>query len=238
MTYSCSTGVFFPYAAVVLIGRRRAHFLMRLSDQAAGFAKRLRSLGPQDWEVRFTPSRERRRLEPWLPQEIPARLIRYHVPGFRPSWLLTSLQDTETYARTELIDLYHRRWGIETIYREWKHDLDIQNLRAHTPIGIKKEIHGQILLSNLVRWLMTEATAGTPLEPVDLSFRAALTHVEAVLPILGRTRASQVLVIYRQLLDDIRRTRIRKRPGRSYPRPVTRGQRRRKPKKCLRDSQT
>lgn len=219
MTFSSSIEAFFPYAAMVLIRLRQAHFVMRVSDQAAGFSKWIREHGTDDWLVTFHPNPATRRKDPWLPTEITARLIRYQAPGFRPSWLITSLMDVEAYAREELVDLYHRRWRIETIYREWKHGLNIQNLRAHTPIGIRKEIHAQLLLSNLVRWVMTEATQGTQATPVDLSFTTALTFIENALLVMRRAHATQLTILYQQLLRDIRSSPIRKRPGRSYPRP-------------------
>ena len=176
-------------------------------------------MGCDQWLVRFSPTQATRRKDPWLPAEITARLIRYQVPGFRSSWLLTSLMDIASYTREELVDLYHRRWAIETIYREWKHGLDIQNLRSHTPLGILKEIHAQLLLSNLVRWVMTEAVEGTSDAPVDLSFLSALTHIKNAMVAMRNTRPALVVVIYQQLLADVRSARIRKRPGRSYPRP-------------------
>ncbi len=103
-------------------------------------AKRVRRLGRDDWLVRFYPHARARRKCPGLPSELLCRLIRYQFRGFRSSWLVTSLTDTQRYTREELIHLYHQRWTLETIYREWKHGLDIQNLRSHTPVGILKEI--------------------------------------------------------------------------------------------------
>lgn len=194
---------------------------MRLSNQAAGFARRVRPLGAEEWRVTFHPTAATRCKTPGLPSALSARLIRYQVPGFRPSWLVTSLIDPHLETRHELVELYHRRWSIETVYREWKHGLDIQNLRAHTPAGILKEVHAQLLLSNLVRWLMTEAVedAGDP--PLDLSFLTALSHVKNALLFLALTHPTppRLEAWHRRLLDQIRTARIRKRPGRSYPRP-------------------
>lgn len=153
-----------------------------------------------------------------MPDVLTVRLLRYQWPGFRPSWLVTSLLDPQAFAYTELVDLYHRRWQIETIYREWKHGLDIQNLRSHTPAGILKEVYAHLMFSNLVRWVMTDATKHTDLNPVDLSFVTALSHVHnAILRIL-RTGVRRLDATYQNLLQDIRRARIRKRPGRAYPR--------------------
>lgn len=210
---------FFSYAAIWQIVRRRAHYLMRLSNQAAGFAERIRPLGENEWLVCFRPTKAVLRKCPGLPKELTARLIHYQMPDFNPSWLLTSLMDTNQFARSELVELYHERWGIETIYREWKHGLDIQNLRSQTPRGILKEIHAQLMLSNMVRWVMTEATESRDATPTDLSFITCVTHVKNAMLRLVRAGIGELQGIHATLLDQIRSSKIRQRPGRSYPRP-------------------
>lgn len=127
--------------------------------------------------------------------------------------------NTERFAREELVNLYHRRWSIETIYREWKHGLDIQNLRSHTPVGILKEVYAQLLLSNLVRWIMTEASKDELLTPLDFSFLTTLTLIRDRVSTFIQACPRDMSTLYQQLLHDIRTARIRKRPGRSYPRP-------------------
>jgi len=169
--------------------------------------------------VRFRPASDTRRKCPGLPEELICRLIRYQRPGFRPSWLLTSLVDTDLCSREELVNLYHRRWTIETIYREWKHGLNIQNLRSHTPKGILKEVYVQLMLSNLVRWAMTEATSGTDQTPVHLSFLTTLTLMRKAVCRPMRRRSAEYAELITKLLAQIRTAKIRQRPGRSYPRP-------------------
>ena len=184
----------------------------------SGYPERIERLGHNDWIVRFRPTEATCRKCSGLPKELTCRLIRYQLKGFRPSWLITSLMDSAQFSRRELVDLYHRRWTIETIYREWKHGLDIQNLRSTTVRGILKEMHAHLLLSNLVRWVMTEATEGTTDTPVDLSFLMCLREVKnAVLQIIGRS-ACHAAQVYEDLVARARRHKIRKRPGRSYPR--------------------
>jgi hypothetical protein len=175
-------------------------------------------LAQDDWIAEFHPTSATRRKDPDLPEVLSGRLLRYQWPGFRPSWLFTSLLDPQSHPLSELVDLYHRRWQIETIYREWKHGLDIQNLRSHTPAGVTKEVYAHLLLSNLVRWVMTDAVSGTPVHPVDLSYITALTHVKNALLQMLRADSRRISLIYRQLLREINVARIRKRPGRSYPR--------------------
>ena len=191
---------------------------MRVSSQVAGFARRDRKLGAHDWMVRFRPTPATRRKNPDLPRELTARLIRYQQPGFRHSYLLTSLSNTRRFWPDELIDLYHRRWQMETLYREWKHGLDIQNLRSHTPRGILKEVHAHLLLSNLVRWVMTEASEQTTCRPVELSFLTGLSLIKSVLWPMLHLPPKEIAAAYERLLGLIRAARIRQRPGRSYPR--------------------
>lgn len=198
---------------------RGAHYLMRLSDQRVPDAKRLQPLGTDDWLVQFRPSRILHRKHPDLPKVLTARLLHYAFPGFRPSWLLTSLTDQNEFTHSELVNLYHRRWQIETIYREWKHTLDIQNLRSHTPAGVVKEAYAQLLLNNLIRWVMTEAAESTALSAVNFSFVATVSHLKNALLQMLRASPRQVRIIYRDLLMEVRTCRIRQRPGRSYPRP-------------------
>ncbi len=159
--------------------------------------------------IEFHPTPATRRKDPDLPNVITARLLRYQWPGFRASWLLTSLHDPQAYPYAELVDLYHRRWQIETIYREWKHGLDIQNLRSHTPAGVFKEIYAHLLLSNLVRWVMTDAVEGTELHPIDLSYLAALTQIKNALLQMSRVDSRRLSAIYQQLLADVRPAPIR-----------------------------
>lgn len=210
---------FFAYVSLWQIRQRHAHFLVRLSRQATGFAKRRQRLGTYDWLVEFRPSEAIRRGRPQLPKTFVYRLIRYHRSGFRVSWLLTSLTNPHRFTRNELVDLYHRRWTLETLFREWKHTLDIRNLRSHTPAGLFKEIQAQLILHQLTRWLMTEAAQGTTHLPLQFSFRTTLALVKNAMLIMRRSRPDEWSHLYDQLLADIRGAPIRQRPGRTYPRP-------------------
>jgi hypothetical protein len=201
------------------ISQRGAAFLMRLPESAVSYARKVGALAPDDARVQFHPTAPSRHKDPQLPETLTARLIRYQIQGFRPSHLLTSLLDAQAFPAAELVDLYHRRWQIETVYREWKHALDIQNLRSHTPAGILKETYAQLLLSNLVRWVMVEAVQDTELHATDLSYLCALTAVQNALLRMLRAGPRHIRIIYQQLLEAVRSARIRKRPGRSYPRP-------------------
>jgi IS4 transposase len=194
-----------------------AHFLMRAQRSVKKYARIIQTFHCGDYLVEFHTSRKTRWETPGLPEVLTCRLIHFQIQGSSPSILLTSLLDPVQFPASELVELYHRRWHIETIYREWKHALEITSLRSHTPVGIAKEMHAHLLLSNLVRFVMTDAVKDTDETPLAFSFLSALTAVKtavARMSVGGAPRAE----IYADLLAEIRRSPIRQRPGRRYPR--------------------
>jgi hypothetical protein len=213
---------FFGYAIILAARRRSAHVVVRLQARFAAVCRSVKRLGIDDGLVELRPDKLARRRTPGLPRSLTLRLVRYQRPGFRPSWLLTTLTDPAEVTAAELVDLYHMRWSIETVYRELKHALDIQNLRSATPRGVLKEVQIQVILHNLVRWVMTEAAAKARCIPVALSFTTALSLVRAAAFTLPHLSNRQRRRAHRRLLEAIGSSAVRQRPGRSYPRPCDR----------------
>jgi hypothetical protein len=96
-----------------------------------------------------------------------------HTGDYR---LVTTLLDPHTHPAAELIRLYHERWEIETAYLELKSSiLTGRVLRARTPDGIDQEIHALLIVYQLLRTAMTDATDSQPgLDPDRASFTTAL----------------------------------------------------------------
>jgi len=93
--------------------------------------------------------------------------------GYR---LITTLLDPRTHPAGELIKLYHRRWEVETAYLEIKSSiLGGRVLRARTPDGIDQEVHALLVVYQILRTAMTDATDSMPgLDPDRASFTTAL----------------------------------------------------------------
>ena len=89
--------------------------------------------------------------------------------------LASTLLDGHRYPAGELIRLYHQRWEIETAYLELKSSiLGGRVLRARTPTGVVQEIYALLVLYQLLRTAMADATtpqAGT--DPDRASFSVA-----------------------------------------------------------------
>ena len=170
-----------------------------------------------EWYVRIPLPTELAEQYPTLGGKLQVRILQYQLPGFRTSWLVTSLPDAQEFAYEELVKLYHERWRQETFHREWKHTLELSNLRSLKPAGLLKEVLVQLTINNVVRWIMTEA-APPPRRPVDLKFLEAKRLILASLPAMAAAPTILLPTLYKDLLMAIARQRIRARPGRAYPR--------------------
>jgi hypothetical protein len=210
----------FPDKATMAAARSGgAHFLMHLPSNR--FLKLSRPPTPsgrkEEWYARLTLPEELRRQYPQLGPEMPVRILQYQVRGYRPSWLITSLLDTAEFPCEELVGLYHQRWRQETFHRQWKHTLQLSNLRSHSAKGLLKEVLVQLTLNNLIRWIMAEA-APPPLGPVNLKFLEAKRLILASLAAMTAAHICLLPELYRRLLQAIAREIILVRPGRNFPR--------------------
>ncbi|WJK35849.1 transposase [Solwaraspora sp. WMMA2065] len=107
--------------------------------------------------------------------------------GYR---LITTLLDPRTHPAGGLMKLYHRRWEVETAYLEIKSSiLGGRVLRARTPDGIDQEVYALLVVYQILRTAMTDATDSRPgTGPDRASFTTALnaardqvTHAAGVL---------------------------------------------------------
>ena len=197
----------------------QAHFLIRLASNK--FTRQAHQKTPSgrkdEWFVTLRAPKKLRSVHPELPETITLRILKYQIPGFRPSRLITSLLDTQKYPYQQVAPLYHERWMHETISREWKQTLQISNLRSLHKSGVLKEIYVQLILNNAIRWIMAEA-AGEEERPVNLKFLDAKRLILSLIPVMVCLKVEQLALLYRKMLAAIAQMHILKRPGRSFPR--------------------
>lgn len=205
-------------ATFASVRAKDADFLFHLPSNRFLGLPRTRVPGDRrdQWYVRIPLPATLTKKFPSVGQELQARILRYQIPGFRPSWLITSLLDPMEFPYEELVALYHERWRQETFHREWKHTLELSNLRSHTAGGLLKEVLVQLTLNNVIRWLMAQAAPS--LCPVNVKFLEAKRLVLASLPAMAVAPTILLPALYQELLEEIGRRRIKARPGRSYPR--------------------
>jgi hypothetical protein len=228
---------FWSYGLFWQIQQQQAFFAIRLSKKPN--LRTLEHLGPGDRLVTWAPAatgiRRCRKKGYDVPESMQLRVVDYCIKGFRPSAVVTNLVDarrvpsedwvrlttqTEPGNRRLGVGLYHRRWEIETSFRELKVTQGMEGgLRSRTPQGIEYEIAGHVLLYLLVRWLMAEAATRHGQDPLRLSFSAALRTWEAMQVQLITSSENHVRhVLLPRLLLRIASTIVPERPGRHYPR--------------------
>jgi len=211
----------FPdYHTLALILFRKAGYLFHLANNRFHKLTKIKTPSGRDdeWYVVLRLPKQFQEQLPYLPTEFTARVIRYQLKGFRPSFLITSLLDTNIYGYEEIVNLYHERWYQETMHREWKYSLSMSNLRSTTVRGIFKEIYVQLTINNVLRWLMSEAAQSSDCRPVDLKFLECKRLVMSQVGVMSTAPLELLPNIYRELMRKLSEQKILVRPGRSYPR--------------------
>lgn len=211
-----------------------AYFGIRLKSNMK--FRTVRRLGPQEKIVKYAPGDKNGK---WRKQgyvdPILLRIIDYQIPGFRKSSIVTNALDPEELSRDEWVrfitenepgrnltpGLYHRRWEIETTFREMKVEQDLKdNLRSRTPESVQYEIYGHLVLYLLRRWLILTAASQSSEHPLRISFTGSLEeldHMHDLLIISSDKHVSRYLLP--KLLRDISSHIVPSRPGRHFPRP-------------------
>jgi len=225
---------FWSYGLFWDIQNRGAFFAVPLKGKRINL-RRVRSLGQHDQLMRWRPKDSRGQWKKEnLPESIKLRVITYRIPGFRAQKLVTNVLDEAQIPREDWIrlasdcteggqfkpGLYHRRWEIETTYRELKVEQGMNgNLRSRTPESVQFEVAGHVVLYFMVRWLMVEAAKKHGIDPLRLSFKNALRELLLIHDSLVTSTTSRwTNVLLGRLLDRIAQHRVPFRPGRSYPR--------------------
>jgi hypothetical protein len=112
------------------------------------------------------------------------RVLFVHRDGFRRRRLLTSLLDPALFSASELAQLYHMRWDIETFYRDFKHTMQATSWHCHTPTSFHQELLMHMIVICLIRIAMLQATRLANVSVAQLSFARALTETRLFLKLL------------------------------------------------------
>ena len=151
-----------------------------------------------------------------LPARLTLRELRYHVAckGFRSKeiTLVTTLIDAKLYPMEELASMYQRRWTIETGFRHLKTTMKMEVLKCETVHGVLKELAVFVLIYNLVRLAMLEASRRQEVDADRISFIDALRWLSSALP--GDPLCKLVVNPHRPGRYE---PRVRKRRPKSYP---------------------
>jgi hypothetical protein len=130
--------------------------------------------------VRWTPSRFDGRRQGGMPEgaAVEGRLIARRIgKGQSKEWLY--LFTTLAVAPDEVLDLYGKRWQIETDLRSLKRTVRLHHVSARNESMMEKELLTAVAAYNLVRAVMALAARRHNLLPRQLSFTFVLNVVNA-----------------------------------------------------------
>jgi hypothetical protein len=181
----------------------------RITDFRRGHA-----LGTRDHLVRWPKPKTR---PVWMTQpqyeSAPEELIEREVQ-VDGRVLVTTMLNARRVRKSELAELYTRRWCVELDLRNIKTTLGMDVLRCLTPQMVEKELWVGLLAYNLIRLLMAQAARQAGVHPRELSFKHTVqmwTQWSATALRTDPTRSEEFFRLIAQLT-------VANRPGRSEPR--------------------
>jgi hypothetical protein len=198
----------------------RVHQCLKVSR-----VKRIRSYSRNDFIGYLNINENYRRKDSRLPKRMLVRFIKSNIRirGQRKQiWFVTSLLDNKKYPAKAIVELYGRRWRIETLFRVFKINFSSDILRSQSPDGIRKEIIARLISINIVRAIILEASIEHKVDPQRISFVGALRVIISFSPALATSSFWQLPQIYQAMLTEIASAIVPERPGRVEPRMVRR----------------
>lgn len=222
-----------PPRAVVMGDRNFGVFSVAWAAQQRGRAVVLRLtdvrarklVGPVsqagDYAAVWKPSRwDGRKNRSWPPEaEVKGRLIAWRIGrGKSKSWLY--LFTTLELPAERVVELYGRRWNIETDLRALKRTVRLHHLNARSVEMMEKELWMAVSAYNLVRAVMCLAARRAEVDPRQLSFTQVLNVVNWAWPrLLAATSPQEHHREFERVLDSAALCTLpKRRKRRSYPR--------------------
>lgn len=220
---------FCSYANIASLSGIGCDSVFRLHQARKVDLRKGKALGPMDRIVEWKrPQRPRGfSAEQWslVPSKLTLRVLRFRpaVAGFRSREivLVTTLTDARAYPKSELQNLYMKRWAVELRFRELKTTMGMETLRCKSPKMMRKELRMHVIAFNLVRAMMLESLSMTFARIERISFKAAVASLRlfrAELP--ASASAKRIREVRKELIAAIAASTVPDRPGRSEPRAV------------------
>lgn len=191
------------------IMRRTAHFLIPAKENIRPSV--LRKLAEGDYLCEIKDYSDK--------TTITVRAVFVYRDGFRRRRLVTSLLDPIEFPASELAPLYHKRWDIETFYRDFKCTLRATSWHCKTPETFQRELLMHMIVCCIIRIAMVGACRQVKLSVGQLSFGRALTETRLFLKLLVTvTDANLWVSIWTTHIGCCAKHRVKYKPDRRFTR--------------------
>lgn len=154
------------------------------------------------------------------------RVLRFILNSGEEEILITNLFDAN-FTTKDFANLYSLRWGIEVKYNDLKHKMQIESFTGASKISIEQDFYATIYLSNMAEFArirneekIKERTNGKGLKyeyKPNLNIIIGTLKDNLILMLLEKNKNTRNKM-YAEIMDEIARSSVPKRPGRSNPR--------------------
>lgn len=134
------------------------------------------------------------------------------------SILLTNLLNKNEFPSREIIDLYFRRWAIESQYRDEKVVLQVERFHGKTGNSVRQELFAAVIMAVIARTLI--AICSAPASSATPQFKHAIMTLASEAAVLVPKDPERAVQVFQEILVEISRVKYyRPKSGRpSQPR--------------------
>lgn len=156
------------------------------------------------------------------------RMVKIYLKNGTTEILATNLPVSE-FQTSEIAEIYHMRWGIETAYETLKDRLQLENFTGTKPVLLLQDIYSTIYVSNLAEDIIRDAEQEMKEKEQGRKHKMMINRTVSIgilkndlIYILLETDKKKKEQLFRQLYNDISQNLVPIRPNRHYHR--TKGQ--------------
>ena len=161
-------------------------------------------------------------------EKISLRMVKVYLENGTTEILATNLPVSE-FQTSEIAEIYHMRWEIETAYEKLKDRLQLENFTGTKPVLLLQDIYSTIYVSNLSEDIIRDAEQEMNEKEQDRKHKMKINRTVSIgilkndlIYILLETDKKKKEQLLQQIYDDISQNLIPIRPNRHYHR--TKGQ--------------
>ena len=156
------------------------------------------------------------------------RMVKIYLKNGTTEILATNLPVSE-FQTSEIAEIYHMRWGIETAYETLKDRLQLENFTGTKPVLLLQDIYSTIYVSNLAEDIIRDAEQEMKEKEQGRKHKMMINRTVSIgilkndlIYILLETDKKKKEQLFQQLYNDISQNLVPIRPNRHYHR--TKGQ--------------
>lgn len=150
---------FATFRFLATLCQQQRHFVIRCSSGSFVTARALFAANQETSQtVILLPTTSKKKLtQAGLPPSLTLRFVAVRLSTGELEVLVTSLLDSCRFPSAEFKQIYHFRWGVETLYDLFKNRLTLENFSGKTDHAVQQDFHATLFLTNLESLLSRQA---------------------------------------------------------------------------------